>query len=177
MKKIVLLSFTFLIFISCVTIKRQFKKSSEIIISPNFHFEKYKRITIIPFKTNRTERTNFNISDSLSTSLMKFGYTVVERTQLEAIFRELNIELTGFITQSAMARIGKLLKIDALVMGSLEYDGGQGYWWLVSGNMRMVDVTTGELMVSIYSNAYDTDIQFVVNDFTELIKKEQLKYR
>lgn len=171
MKKIIFLSLIVFLFVNCGLITRQIKKSSSISTSNNFNPEKYKRIAIIPFNTNKPERYNFIIADSLATSMMKIGFTVLERNRLEAIFRELNIELTGLISQADMNRIGKLSKIDALVMGSLEYDGGQGgYWYLVSGNMRMVDLTTGELIMSIYSNAYNTDTQFVVDDFTELLE-------
>jgi len=165
-------------FVNCSLIGSFSKSLSEITVSQNFHFNKYKRVTVFPFINNKPEKYNYHISDQLSTSLMKRGYTVIERTQLEALLRELNIELTGLINQNDMMRIGKLLKIDTIVMGSLEYDIAPGYaWWLKSGTMRMIDVTTGELIVSIYSYANNRDIHYVVTDIISLMDKEKLEQR
>jgi hypothetical protein len=58
-------------------------------------------------------------------------------------------------------------------MGSLQYENADGYWWLRSGSMRMVDVATGELVMSVYSNSYNKDIEYVVDDFSELINKNK----
>lgn len=151
--------------------------TSEIVVSPTYHANKYKRVAVFPFNTTKPEQYNLTISDQLSTSFMKLGYTVVERTQLQAILKELKIELTGLIKQSDLVRIGKILSIDAIVMGSLEYDYTGVYWWLRSGTMRMIDVTTGEVIISIFSNSYNGDIQTVVNDINNLMKKEKLTGR
>jgi len=105
---------------------------------------------------------------------MKLGYTVVERTQLQTIIKELKLEIEG-LTQKDMQRLGKFLNIDAIIMGSLEYEkieGEGGYWWLRSGTMRMIDITTGELVMSAYSSAYNRDIEFVANDIVNLLPKE-----
>ena len=170
---VILLSIT----VNCTSLKRSFKKSSEISLSQNYHFDKFRRVTIFPFITNKPERHNFHISDQLSTQLMKRGYIVIERSQLETILHELKIELTGIINRDDILRIGKLLQIDALIMGSLEYDYQDNYWWLISGSMRMIDVTTGELIVSVYSNAWDADIQYVINDIMNLMDLELIKKR
>jgi hypothetical protein len=173
MKKLLIITLILLFFINCDAIRRDQQKPSDISVSQNFHFAKYKRVTILPFISHTSKRYDYNISDQLTVSLMKRGYTVIERTQLEAILRELKIELTGLIDQSDMVRIGKLLKIDALIMGSFEDEGG----WLKSSTMRMIDVATGELIVSIYSNAWNADIQFVVNDIMRLMDKVRLEQR
>lgn len=172
MKKLIGILLVISFFYGCSELTKVMKKSSEISVSPNYHFNKYKRITVFPFNTTKPERYNLTISDQLSICFMKLGYTVVERTQLQALLKELNIEVSGFMKQSDIIRIGKLLQIDAIIMGSLEYDNSGGYWWLRSGSMRMIDVTTGELVMSIYSNAYNKEIEYVVDDIVDLIKEK-----
>ena len=48
-------------------------------------------------------------------------FTVVERTQLERVLQEQNLSNTGIVDDAQAASIGKVLGIDAIIMGSVSY--------------------------------------------------------
>jgi len=48
-------------------------------------------------------------------------FTVVERSQLEKVLQEQNLSNTGIVDDAQAASIGKVLGIDAIIMGSVSY--------------------------------------------------------
>ena len=146
----------------CVKETYRPRNYAELVISDNYNFFKSRRIAVLPFiVSGEKENTRYTESDKLSTKLMKMGFTVVERTLLEQVFSELKLSLTGAISPDKLKQIGGMLSVDLIVFGTLEMgyapargtgEGcGQGaYYFLTSVSVRMVDVTTGEVMVSAY---------------------------
>lgn len=60
------------------------------------------------------------VSDMLTTKLVQDGYyTVVERSRIEAILAEQNLGESGRIDASTAAQIGRILGVDAVVIGSI----------------------------------------------------------
>ena len=153
-----------LIFAGCITTNSQYSSNAEIVMSPNFNLSMHKRIAILPFKNVGQDGYDPSISDKLSMYLMEMGFTVIERSQLEALFSEMKMELSGAIRQSELSKIGRLLNINAIVFGTATYRwipgrafvnqyGGAskaGYYSLNSESLRFVDVATGEVLISAY---------------------------
>lgn len=64
------------------------------------------------------------IADLLVTKLVQSGvYTVVERKQIEKIMAEQNFGASGRVDATTAAKIGKILGVDTLIMGSINTFG------------------------------------------------------
>ena len=107
-------------------------------------------------------------ADALTTKLVQTGkFRVIERQQLDKILHEQDLADTGRIDPSTAARIGKVLGVQAVIIGSvtefgISETGGRipqiGRWkWghgiggkVVTGKTtvtaRLVDTTTGEIL-------------------------------
>ncbi len=115
------------------------------------------------------------IADLLVTKLVQGGaYTVVERKQIEKILAEQNFGKSGRVDDATAAKIGKILGVDALIVGSINTFGRDdksstragggavrvpgsvpGFGGLKVGrekakavvgvNFRMIDTTTAEI--------------------------------
>lgn len=60
------------------------------------------------------------IADLMVTKLVQGGqYSVIERKQLDKIMAEQNLGTSGRVDEATAARIGKILGVDALIMGSI----------------------------------------------------------
>ena len=64
------------------------------------------------------------IADLLVTKLVQGGqYSVIERKQLDKIIAEQNLGASGRVDEATAVRIGKILGVDALIMGSIHTFG------------------------------------------------------
>ncbi|MCK9203177.1 MAG: CsgG/HfaB family protein [Saccharofermentanaceae bacterium] len=93
-------------------------------------------------------------------------FTVVERTQLEKVLQEQNLSNTGIVDDAQAATIGKVLGIDAIIMGSVTYTSkdepsqsqlvdltGKSYTQYclkrtvtADARMKIIDVNTGKII-------------------------------
>ena len=128
------------------------------------------RIAVLDFDLSRISRPGLirrgmrGISDILTNKLVQSGlYRVIERSQIEAVFREQNLGASGRVDPTTAARIGKLLGVKMIIIGSVtEFDadtkregfrvwgyGGSSYKTQanVRLNVRVVDTTTGEILM------------------------------
>ncbi|MCJ7628066.1 MAG: CsgG/HfaB family protein, partial [Longimicrobiales bacterium] len=98
-------------------------------------------------------------ADELTTQLVKSGvFTVVERSQVNAILEEQHFGLSGAVDAATAAQIGKILGVQAVVMGSVTQfsvdrkSGGMGslrvtYTEAESRiDIRLVSTTTAEIL-------------------------------
>jgi curli biogenesis system outer membrane secretion channel CsgG len=103
------------------------------------------------------------VSDKLVTSLVGLGTCqVIERSQLEKVLHEQNLGREGRIDPSTAARIGRILGVDALILGSvsvfdlqgLPQDGRDTIWSpkdmqaRLAVIFRVVDTTTAVVELS-----------------------------
>jgi len=111
------------------------------------------------------------IADLIVTSLVKDGtYSVIERKKLDAILQEQNFSNTDRANPTSAAKIGKVLGVNAIVVGSITQFGFEDKSLNVGGlvgrlpgfgagkvgtkqgkasvviDARLVDVTTGEIL-------------------------------
>ena len=87
-------------------------------------------------------------------------YKVIERTQIEKIFDQYNIQNTGCVSDSCAIEFGKMLQVDRIVIGSL---GLVGNTYLVTP--RIVNVETGNTVGSTSQQVRGT-----IDDVVNLIK-------
>lgn len=103
------------------------------------------------------------VSDILVNQLVKTGkYSVIERSQIEAILQEQDLGASGRVDASTAAQIGRLLGVETVILGSVTQmdlerkEKGGGTFGIganvtevdafVQLNVRMVDTTTGEIL-------------------------------
>ena len=89
-----------------------------------------------------SELSNY-ISDELVVKLFSVsdsGIEIIERNQMNKIFKELHLSSTGIIDSESIQQLGKLHGVDALVLGSITDLGEQ-----IKINARLVDTETGRV--------------------------------
>jgi len=101
--------------------------------------KKVTRIAITEF-TYGNEFNDFtrNVQDILYTNLIQRGMTVVEREKMEQVLNELGKSFSGMIDSSTAAEIGKMLGVEAIVVGTVADMGNS-----VDLRTRLVDVEKG----------------------------------
>jgi len=101
--------------------------------------KKVTRIAITEF-TYGNEFNDFtrNVQDMLYTNLIQRGMTVVEREKMEQVLNELGKSFSGMIDSSTAAEIGKMLGVEAIVVGTVADMGNS-----VDLRTRLVDVEKG----------------------------------
>ena len=141
-----------------------------------------KRIAVFSFDDKSNNRASWwrsdesvgqGISDMCITALLKTGkYAVIERTQLEQVFKEQALGQTGALSEESVAEAGKLLGAEIALFGAVTefaYDekttGGSpvrtpfGFTNISIGvkkttarivlNARLVNTTTGEILAAV----------------------------
>jgi len=83
-------------------------------------------------------------ADKAAAMLLKAGYDVVDRQQLEKIISEQKLSASGATRAQDMAQLGKIAGLRAVLLGTAY--GGQ----VCAYHMKLVDVETGELYWSAY---------------------------
>jgi len=101
--------------------------------------KKVTRIAITEF-TYGDEFNDFtrNVQDMLYTNLIQRGMTVVEREKMEQVLNELGKSFSGMLDSSTAAEIGKMLGVEAIVVGTVADMGNS-----VDLRTRLVDVEKG----------------------------------
>ena len=76
------------------------------------------------------------------------GISVVERSQLDAAFKEMGLQKAGVVDEKTAVKAGKILGVDIVVIGEFQVAGDQ-----VRISARFVEVQTGKVV----STAVETD--------------------
>ena len=122
------------------------------------------RIAIFDFKAGAgVENSMVNsLSDMLINSMFSTNhYTIVERTQIDKIIREQGFQ-KGEITEDVSVKIGQILNVKAIVLGTVIQLGGE-----YNLDIRLVDVENGELIstAGVTKRPEDT-FRDMMNDLT-----------
>jgi curli biogenesis system outer membrane secretion channel CsgG len=89
--------------------------SPQVAINPRADFSKIKRVAVLSFKGNKGEVA----SDMLSQALLRYGADVIERQRLDDILKEQNLTERNLLDPETTKKIGKLLGVDAIFLGSV----------------------------------------------------------
>lgn len=107
MRSSILILFFFSFLISCA--------GPQTAINSRADFSKIKRVAVLSFKGNKGDVA----ADMMVQSLIQYGADVVERQRLEDVLREQNLTAENVLSHSAVRKIGKILGVDAIFVGSV----------------------------------------------------------
>ncbi|HBG92261.1 MAG: hypothetical protein A2X54_00825 [Nitrospirae bacterium GWF2_44_13] len=105
-----------------------------------------KRIAVLPFK-NLMHKQDLNwlseaIPETITAKLGSIrGVTLIERSQLDAAFKELGFQKAGVVDEKTAVKAGKIAGVDIVVIGSFSVLGDQ-----VRISARFVEVQTGRIL-------------------------------
>jgi curli biogenesis system outer membrane secretion channel CsgG len=132
--------------------------------SPAEAQEARPRVAVLEFQNNSTwgywgRNLGQAATDELATQLVRSGaFTVVERQQIDAILREQHFGLSGAVNANTAAEIGKILGVQAVLLGSITQfsidrrTAGVGALRVTyteaetKMDVRLVNTTTAEIM-------------------------------
>lgn len=87
------------------------------VLSPSYDFSQVNRIGIMSF-TNSWADLN-GVENLFAKYLIRNGFKVVERAQLESILKEHNISVSGYLAPETTREIGRILGVDLLLIGEV----------------------------------------------------------
>lgn len=115
-------------------------------LSMEIHNHSISRIAVLPISdaSRQVNRPLGNyLTETLTTALYKTASVkVVERFQLDRVIDELALTMTGRFNDASVKQIGRLLGVDALIIGTYVELGTRN----VEVNSRIVAVETGEVL-------------------------------
>ena len=162
---------------------------SPMVISSTVQAEDGALVAVMPFEEAELDWFGFKkkeilngITQMTADRLVHVdGIRVVERSQLEKILEEQNFSQTHRVNPATAAELGKLLGVDALVLGvvnqmDVEESGGlsvgplkvSGLKATVNIGIRIVSVETAEIVGSYKGTGNAKDASFSVSDLKGL---------
>jgi len=115
------------------------------------------------------ERVGFAVSEMLTSHFVgKPGFTVVERSEMEKVFKEQALQQTGAMDVDTAVNLGKVLGAKTLVLGSVEKVGQ-----LYQVNARMVDAQSAEMLASSYQELPAEAFEAEAKPHLALVPEEQ----
>ncbi|MCP4133923.1 MAG: hypothetical protein GY754_23335 [bacterium] len=105
---------------------------------------KNKTVAILPFETtDRSKKdTGKYIADKITHELVSLGkLSVVERAKIDRILKEQELSVSGIVDAGTVSKIGELLAVDALIMGSARQKDNS-----MEILARLVDSGTGKVL-------------------------------
>lgn len=134
-----------------------------------------------PLPQNDRGKTGRAVADILVTELVKDGtFKVIERNQLEKILSEQKLSISGVADPSEVAKLGKILGVSAVITGSVTQFstdtsttgilgiGVKTTTAKVAVNARMIDTTTGEILVAVQGSGEESKSGVKVGDLVNV---------
>jgi len=105
------------------------------------------------------------LADTLISSLARSkDLQVVERTRMEALLSEFDLQQTGAVTPETVQKAGKILGVEALLLGSYTAIGK-----MLRIDARLVDVETSRVLVAGETSGFTDDFFSMEEDLVEKI--------
>lgn len=150
--------------------------SIQLVNAPDGSQQAKQHLAVVEF-SNDTGETRFDnlkrgLAELLSTKLARRPELhLVERSQLDKAIKELGFSQSAFVDPSQAAKLGEMAGATVLLAGSIVKAGSQ-----FAINMRLIDVTTGTVMLSeSYGFQSEDDILPVAN-YLSLLVPQRLGY-
>jgi hypothetical protein len=131
--------------------------------------EEKMRIAIVDLEARGVDAmTAQNVSDLLRTELFNTGlFRVIERSQMEALLAEQELQASGCTDTECAVQMGKMLACDKMLLGSVMKMGDA-----LIINARIVDVEKAEMEFGDKANAENlADLQNAVAEFARRLAK------
>lgn len=87
------------------------------VISPTYDFNAMNRIGVMAFQNSYASMQG--VENLFAKYLINAGFKVVERARLESVLREHHISVSGYLSPETTREIGKILGVDALLIGEV----------------------------------------------------------
>lgn len=87
----------------------------QVAVNPNANFAAVKRVAVVTFGGPQGDAA----ADAMTQYLVGYGANVVERQRLQAVLGEQRMGASGTLDPSTVKRVGKILGVDALIVGSV----------------------------------------------------------
>jgi fibronectin type 3 domain-containing protein len=128
-----------------------------IYVNPNAGRRLYQKVAVMPFRAP-VELAGASMSDLFATELLyTHKYELVERSQMEQVLGEQALGLKGVTESAAAMRVGKLLNVQGVIVGTVpEYGSkasGKAELAAIGLNVRMIDVNDGSIVWSVSDTA------------------------
>lgn len=110
----------------------------KVAVNQNADFSSVKRVAVLSFGGERGEMA----ADLLTQSLLMSGADVIERQRLSAVMQEHQLAESSYFDQATAKKLGRLLGVDALFIGTVAESQASSKYLLNTGNSALVsDVT------------------------------------
>ncbi len=106
-----------------------------------YNLSKIKRVAVLLFEPRDSSLSVF-YTDWFTTELVKIQkFEVIERAQLDKVLSEQALSMSGVINRDVLLKIGQVLGVDAVFLGSATKSQTGGFC-----NIRLVDIETGVII-------------------------------
>src|SRR5204862_1141050 len=110
----------------------------EVAVNAHADFTRIQRVAVATFGGPAGDVA----ADMLTQDLLNHGADVVERQRLDALLREQNMAMSNMLDPSTVRKIGKILGVDAIFVGTVASNvGPQSYLVTTSRHKRHTTVT------------------------------------
>ncbi len=121
-------------------------------------------------RSNRGEPVGRMVSEFLTTSAANTGaFSIVERSLLNKVMKELELEQSGLVEESQAREIGRMVGADAVLTGSVSKLGSS-----MRIDVRLINVETGKIMAAA-SELTQLDLASLSRSTDSLIRKLLVK--
>ncbi len=158
-----------------------------VVVKPGYDFQRIRRVAVLEFRDSAYYPNSGSMVSQLFVKyLLKAGYDVVEREELQSILREHQLSVEGVLNRSQVKEFGKLSGVDAFIAGTIPmvipdrelYENGNIRYIAaqVGVTCRMIDVETGEVLWA-GSDTYDamntqTAFEYLVSSIVRQFVKD-----
>ena len=87
------------------------------VISPSYRFDQMDRIGVMSFQTPADSVQG--VENLFAKYLIRSGFKVVERAQLESVLGEHGLSVSGYLSPETTREIGRILGVDTLLIGEV----------------------------------------------------------
>jgi TolB-like protein len=121
-------------------------------------------IAVLPFdnRSGNAEITN-TVQDKMITSLYSLKrFKIIERSQIDKVMSEQKLGMTGAIDPAKAVKAGKILGVDAILMGSISSSNGIGM------DARLIDTENGTVITAKDAYSAQNNLQDVKTMATDI---------
>ena len=117
-----------------------------MVIKNSAELAKVKRVAVLDFTgKSHSDGSGKIVASIFEKEFLALEYEIIERREVESILREHKLNLTGTTGQSSPSKIGRLLGVDAVILGEVTLyskEKEQTYWLEVRETERQPVVKT-----------------------------------
>ena len=150
MTRLLLLISTVFLLTSCAGDRVMRSQDSQVVFSPNFNYVHGRVVALLPFTNAGRSGFNYSVTERFGANLLRTGFSVIDRAQVEQAAANAGIDLSQIPTRSQLAELGKVLNVDTIVAGSCIYHQGasaesEEAIYMISA--RFIDAASGEILI------------------------------